>query len=48
MDQSDVAGIEVSKKELLVALRREDQTLPWQSFPNTAGEGKIPVSYWCG
>src|SRR3972149_6376343 len=38
MDKSDFAGIEVSQDELLVALRREEQTLPLQSFPNT-GEG---------
>ena len=38
MDKNDFAGIEVSKDELLVALRREEQTLPLQSFPNT-GEG---------
>ncbi len=31
----DFAGIEVSSKELLVALRRGEQTLPLQSFPNT-------------
>ena len=38
MDKRDFAGIEVSKDELLVALRREEQTLPVKSFPNT-GEG---------
>jgi len=38
VDKRDFAGIEVSKEELLVALRREEQTLPLQSFPNT-GEG---------
>lgn len=35
MDKRDFAGIEVSKDELLVALRRDEQTLPLQSFPNT-------------
>ncbi|MGH9510200.1 MAG: IS110 family transposase [Terriglobales bacterium] len=34
MHKSDFAGIEVSAKELLVVLRREEQTLPLQSFPN--------------
>ena len=34
MDKNDFAGIEVSQDELLVALRREEQTLPLQSFPN--------------
>ena len=38
MDKSDFAGIEVSKDELLVALRRDEQTLPLKTFPNT-GEG---------
>ena len=31
----EVSGIEVSQDELLVALRRDAQTLPLQSFPNT-------------
>jgi len=35
VDHRDFAGIEVSKEELLVALRREEQTLPLESFPNT-------------
>ena len=35
MDKRDHAGIEVSLEELLVALRREEQTLPLKSFPNT-------------
>ena len=35
MDNRDFAGIEVSAKELLVALRRGEQTLPLESFPNT-------------
>jgi len=38
VDKTDHAGIEVSKEELLVALRRGEQTLPVKSFPNT-GEG---------
>lgn len=35
MDKNDFAGIEVSQAELLVALRREEQTLPVKAFPNT-------------
>lgn len=35
MDKRDYCGIEVSAKELLVALRRGGQTLPLKSFPNT-------------
>ena len=35
MDKTDSAGIEVSKDELLVALRRGEQTLPLEPFPNT-------------
>jgi len=35
MDNQDYAGIEVSKDELLVALRRGEQTLPLKSFSNT-------------
>jgi transposase len=35
MDNPDHAGIEVSQDELLVALRRGEQTLPLKSFPNT-------------
>ena len=35
MHKSDFAGIEVSAQELLVALRRDEQTLPLESFPNT-------------
>ena len=42
MDQSDFAGIEVSAKELLVTLRRGEQTLPMRSFPNTPeGHGAV-------
>lgn len=36
MHNNDFAGVEVSAKELLVALRRGEQTLPLESFPNTA------------
>ncbi|MGH9404044.1 MAG: IS110 family transposase [Terriglobia bacterium] len=35
MDERDYGGIEVSAKELLVALRRGGQTLPLKSFSNT-------------
>lgn len=35
MDKRDYCGIEVSAKELLVALRRGEQVLPLKSFPNT-------------
>jgi transposase len=35
MNNPDHAGIEVSKDELLVALRRGEQTLPLKSFSNT-------------
>ncbi len=45
MDKTDWAGIEVSKEELLVALRREDQTLPLQSFPNTAPGHRAVARY---
>ena len=43
MDNRDFAGIEVSAKELLVALHRGTQTLPLESFPNTP-EGHRAVS----
>ena len=45
MDKTAVAGIEVSKEELLVALRREDRTLPLQSFPNTAPSHRAVAHY---
>lgn len=45
MDKTDFAGIEVSKEELLVALRRDDQTLPLQSFPNTAQGHRVVACY---
>ena len=35
MDKKDYCGIEVSAKNLLVALRRDASTLPLKSFPNT-------------
>jgi transposase len=38
VDKRDDCGIEVSSKELVVALRRGEQTLPLKSFPN-APEG---------
>jgi transposase len=34
MNKRDYAGLEVSSEEVLVALRRQEQTLPWKSFPN--------------
>ena len=43
MDKRDYCGIEVSAKELLVALRREEQRLPLKSFPN-APEGHRAVA----
>ncbi len=36
MDKRDYCGVEVSAKELLVVLRRGEQTLPLKAFPNTA------------
>ncbi len=42
MDKTDHAGIEVSANQLLVALRREEQTLPLKSFLNTP-EGQRAV-----
>lgn len=35
MDKRDDCGIEVSAQELVVALRRNERTLPLKSFPNT-------------
>ena len=43
MDNRDFAGTEVSQEELLVALRRGEQTRPVRSFPNTS-EGHRAVS----
>jgi transposase len=43
MHKTDFAGIEVSAKVLLVALRRDEQMLPLKSFPNTA-EGHRAVA----
>ena len=45
MDKRDYGGIEVSAKELLVALRRGEQTLPLRSFPNTP-EGHRAVAHY--
>jgi len=45
VDKRDFAGIEVSKDKLLVALRREEQTLPLHSFPNTP-EGHRAVAQY--
>ncbi len=45
MNKSDFAGIEVSKDELLVALRRGEQTLPLASFPNTPQGHRAVVRY---
>jgi transposase len=43
MDKRDYCGIEISAKELLVALRRGEQTLPLKSFPNTPeGHRAVP------
>ena len=41
----DHAGIEVSSKELIVALRREGKLKPWKSFPNTPGGHQAIVRY---
>ena len=45
MNKTDHAGIEVSQEELLVALRREEQTLPLQSFPNIPEGHRAVVRY---
>jgi transposase len=45
MHHSDFAGIEVSAKELLVALRRGEQTLPRKSFSNTPEGHRAVVRY---
>ena len=41
----DHAGIEVSSKELIVALRRDGKLKPWKSFPNTPGGHQAIVRY---
>lgn len=41
----DHAGIEVSSKELIVALRRDGELKPWKSFPNTPGGNQAIVRY---
>jgi transposase len=45
MHNSDFAGIEVSAKQLLVALRRQEQSLPLKSFPNTPEGHRDVVRY---
>lgn len=45
MHHSDFAGIEVSAKELLVALRRGEQTLPRKSFSNTPEGHRAVLRY---
>ena len=45
MHKSDFTGIEVSAKELLVALRRGEQTLPLQSFSNTPAGHRAVVRH---
>ena len=45
MDKRDFAGIEVSKDELLVALRRGGQTLPLKSFSNTPEGHRVLARY---
>lgn len=45
MDKRDVCGIEVSAKELVVALRRGEQDLPLKSFPNTPEGHRDVVRY---
>jgi len=45
MDKTDYAGIEISAKELLVALRRDGKLKPWKSFPNTPQGHRAIVRY---
>lgn len=45
MDKRDDCGIEVSSKELVVALRRGEQTLPLKSFSNTPDGHRAIVRY---
>lgn len=45
MHKRDYCGIEVSSKELLLALRRDGQTLPLKSFPNTPEGHRAIVRY---
>ena len=45
MDQIDYCGIEVSSEALLVALRRNGQTLPLKSFPNTESGHRALAAY---
>lgn len=45
MDKLDVAGIEVSARTLLVALRRDGQVQPLKSFSNSAAGHRALVGY---
>lgn len=45
MDKMDHAGIEVSARELLVALRRDGELGPLKSFPNTLQGHRALLSY---
>ena len=45
MDKTDYAGIEISAKELIVALRRDGKLKPWKSFPNTPQGHRAIVRY---
>lgn len=45
MLKTDHAGIEVSSKELIVALRRDGKLKPWKSFPNAPGGHQAIVRY---
>ena len=45
MDKTDHSGIEISSEQLLVALRRDAQTLPLKSFPNTPPGHRAVAAY---
>jgi len=45
MHKSDHSGIEVSSEQLLVALRRDGQTLPLKAFPNTPAGHRAVAAY---
>ena len=45
MDNRDYAGIEISSKQLLVALRRDQQTLPPKNFPNSPAGHRAVAQY---
>ncbi len=47
MDNRDYAGIEISSEKLLVALRRDQQTLPTKTFPNTPTGHRAVARYLC-